>query len=758
MHDPVAYLYRVFCQPTALAAETRELSFWQRVRVMVRLTPLMFAASLLTAVMVAVPAQALGLQSNWVAVAATRMAESLVLGLVFGAAWSVVMGVALGVVWGPLRLVSEALVAPMMPGLAEGVGAAMVLWTPAAIAFGAALGVTMRTARGAAWGVAAALWVSLLWPAGWRLAGGGGFLLAFLVWYFQVEWYAIDAGSMLWQLSMARRDPSQARQMLRWSAIHWREPIWLPLIGLKSFLRLVDRQDPQGALEECLFVILERPTQASAARAMLVEISTTHLARLDSVEAIAAAAEPMRQAQERAGQLVGNRVALPDYVERATAAVNELTQLAEQHVTATLPHNRRRAVERLRDGAEALQRELAVAGGRFASMWVAVARKWRDVAEARLAEMTDAGKSGGFVYNPFVFGQPIEETETNLFVGRRDVVREIERSLLGAAQKPTLVLWGPRRMGKTSVLKQLPRLLGPEFAPAFLDMQGMQARESVSGFFSSLTTAAAGGLRRRGVEAEELGASELKESPFGAFADWLKRVEEQLGEGRYLLLCLDEFERLERSIQEGKLPVELMDQIRHIIQHHSRVVLLFAGSHRPDEMALNWADSLISTRLVQVSYLREDEARQLVTQPVPDFGLTYGPGSVERIVEVTRCQPYLVQAVCFELVNHVNAEGRAEAREDDVTAAVGYALESTRLYFVEMWRQLSESQQGVLRGVAGASEGAASAELATATGRTAEEVEADLRTLEARSIVEGPGGRWRVQVPIIGQWVRTHAP
>jgi hypothetical protein len=313
-------------------------------------------------------------------------------------------------------------------------------------------------------------------------------------------------------------------------------------------------------------------------------------------------------------------------------------------------------------------------------------------------------------------------------------------------------------MGKTSVLKQLPRLLGPGFAPAFLDMQGMQARESVSGFFSSLTAAAAGGLRRRGVEAEELVASELKESPFGAFADWLTRMEERLGEGRYLLLCLDEFERLEGSIQEGKLPAELMDQIRHVIQHHARVVMLFAGSHRPDEMALNWADSLISTRLVQVSYLREEEARQLVTQPVPDFGLTYRPGSVERIVEVTRCQPYLVQAVCFELVNHVNTEGRAEAREDDVTAAVGYALESTRLYFVEMWRQLSESQKAVLRSVASASEGVPAAELGEATGRATEEVEADLRTLEARSIVEAPGGRWRVQVPIIGQWVRTHAP
>ena len=83
------------------------------------------------------------------------------------------------------------------------------------------------------------------------------------------------------------------------------------------------------------------------------------------------------------------------------------------------------------------------------------------------------------MHNPFIFGQPIEETDTNLFVGRRDTVKEIEVSLLGGEQKPALVMWGPRRMGKTSVLLQLPRLLGPAFVPAFVDMQSVQVRESL---------------------------------------------------------------------------------------------------------------------------------------------------------------------------------------------------------------------------------------------------------------------------------------
>jgi AAA+ ATPase superfamily predicted ATPase len=475
------------------------------------------------------------------------------------------------------------------------------------------------------------------------------------------------------------------------------------------------------------------------------------------VREIAAVADRVGKAKMTALRGGGERSQLPAYLAKAVPAFEELARHAQQHMAATLPYNRRRAVERLRDGADALAGELAMTGAAFASMWAQTARKWRDVAMERLAELGEE-EASGHIHNPFVFGQPIEETETNLFVGRRGVVREIEMSLLGAAQKPALVLWGPRRMGKTSVLLQLPRLLGEEFVAAFVDMQAMQVRESVVAFLRSLSAAAAAGMQRRGLDMEPLDASELEPSPFTTFAGWMERVEHLLGDKRYLLLCLDEFERLERSIRDGKLPEELMDQIRHMIQHHGRVVLLFAGSHRPDEMELNWPDALISTRTIRVSYLGEDEARQLITEPVPGFPVQFGPGAVELVLEVTRCQPYLVQAVCFELVNVLNAAGRRDATVDDVAEAVGLALESTHLYLAEMWRQLSTEQQTLLQRLADYEHGADSERLAEATGLEVSSAESDLRAMARLSIVEvgRETARWRLQIPMVAEWVQRH--
>ncbi|MFB3883338.1 MAG: hypothetical protein ACE149_18885 [Armatimonadota bacterium] len=759
--EPLRYLYRVFCQPTALAAETRGWGAWRRLKFMVRMLPVMLLAqAVLVGVISLLIAPLVGGVDlvRWLQLAG----EGLGIALAWGVIWNVTMGVAWGVVWpvvtwaaGPAAALAGAAAGEptgrsTVSMLSMGLRLAAQKGAPLGFTFGVGLGLAMGVARGAWWGLGLGVIFGLIVGAEGRAAGMVemfsrfliGYsalfvlLVSFLIGYFRIEWYPIDVAATLWQRAAARRNPKQARYLLRRSPIYWHEPVWLPLPGLRRFLGMVGEDDYRAGLEECLFVISQRPTQGWVARGALMEIVTGHLRRVESVADIAKASEDL-------GRTRAEGVRMPRVLREALDGLQGLTREAEQHLTATIPHNRRRALERLRDDAGRLARELAMAGGTAAGMWAGVASRWQEVAEAKLAALGEAEGAAGYIHNPFVFGQPIEETETNLFVGRRGVVQEIEVSLLGSTQKPALVLWGPRRMGKTSVLLQLPRLLGGAFAPAFVDMQAMQVRESVGAFFRSLSEAAAVAMRRRGMAARPLAAADLEGGPFVAFAEWIKGVERELGSKRYLLLCLDEFERLETSIREGKLPIELMDQIRHLIQHHPQVVLLFAGSHRPDEMELNWPDALISTKMIQVSYLNEAEARQLITQPVPGFPVRYEEGSVERILAITRCQPYLVQALCFELVNLLNLTGRREVTVEEVEQAIETALESTHLYFAEMWGRFTDQQKALVEA------------LAQGTGLDQASAEQDLRALERRSVVErAPDGRWKLQVPMVAEWVK----
>ena len=72
--------------------------------------------------------------------------------------------------------------------------------------------------------------------------------------------------------------------------------------------------------------------------------------------------------------------------------------------------------------------------------------------------------------NPYVAGAPV--TDQRMFFGREDVFRWIEENISGRFSDNMLVVHGQRRVGKTSVLKQLKNRLPEKYIPVFFDFQG----------------------------------------------------------------------------------------------------------------------------------------------------------------------------------------------------------------------------------------------------------------------------------------------
>ncbi len=76
--------------------------------------------------------------------------------------------------------------------------------------------------------------------------------------------------------------------------------------------------------------------------------------------------------------------------------------------------------------------------------------------------------------NPYIAGNPVGKT--NSFVGRSDILREVLRVLDNSNQN-TLVLFGQRRIGKTSILQYLEANLSKEgvYHPIYFDLQDKAA-------------------------------------------------------------------------------------------------------------------------------------------------------------------------------------------------------------------------------------------------------------------------------------------
>ena len=134
----------------------------------------------------------------------------------------------------------------------------------------------------------------------------------------------------------------------------------------------------------------------------------------------------------------------------------------------------------------------------------------------------------------------------------------------------------------------------------------------------------------------------------------LDRLDGQMA-GRRLILAVDEFEIIQEGIEKGRIDPDLLHYMRAKTSQYGWLALIFAGLHTLDEMGHDYRSAFYgAAEHIRVGYLAHDDAIRLITQPHPDFSLEYEPELREELYRLTYGQPYLLQRLCWELVNRWN--------------------------------------------------------------------------------------------------------
>jgi hypothetical protein len=198
----------------------------------------------------------------------------------------------------------------------------------------------------------------------------------------------------------------------------------------------------------------------------------------------------------------------------------------------------------------------------------------------------------------------------------------------------------------------------------------------------------------------------------------------------------------------------VLGMLRNLIQHRPRFKVLLAGSHTLDELQ-RWASYLINVQVVQIGYLKQDEARQLVERPVEGFALRYEPEASRQVLDLTRGHPFLTQLLCAEIValkNEQEPAARRLACLEDVEPAVPAALQSGSFFFADIQRnQVDDQGRALLRILAAQGAGAAVARDDLAQ-HVAGELSEALGLLARRELIEAVDGGFRFQVELIRRW------
>jgi hypothetical protein len=567
-----------------------------------------------------------------------------------------------------------------------------------------------------------------------------------ITWWRPIVLYPFQAAwnTMLYHTDLRR--PADRPSLLHWHAACWDEGQRLPLAGLDDHLLLVLERNPSEGLAAMEY--LARGHQRWAAQAAQIELDARLLERCPTVAAISTVA-----AQLVVGDLTGPANALLRSFSRISQDVAAALRLVN-------PYHQRLALRAIEDQLDGLLRELTRSSEPYALRFRPIVTHWHRLVADQHQLLSLTAEQRQEIDNPYVVGVPLSAQQA-IFVGRTDISRQIE-SLLLDRQCPPLLLYGQRRIGKTSLLNNLGRLLPHDIVPLFIDLQGPVAlASSHAGLLAALVRAMQlAAQHERALTLPPLPAAELATDPFPRFDAWLDAAELVLAQ-RTALLMLDEFEVLESFLAAGSFDERaVLGMLRHIIQHRPRWKILLAGSHTLDEVQ-RWASYLINVQVIPISYLSVAETRQLVEQPSQEFALRYTPEASAAVFALTRGHPALVQLLCTAIIEGKNRqppEQRRRVGRADVDAVIPEALQRGSFFFADIERnQTDAAGQALLRALA--QQGAGAMLPMAAIGQLLPEGAAPVvANLLRRELIEAVDGGYRFNVELIRRWFLQLAP
>ena len=361
--------------------------------------------------------------------------------------------------------------------------------------------------------------------------------------------------------------------------------------------------------------------------------------------------------------------------------------------------------------------------------------------------------------NPYIVGNPIKEQAS--FFGRQDIFREVLQ-ILRQRESNAIVLYGQRRIGKTSVLLQLEKQLAHagEFTPVYFDLQDKAAKSlpevlfELSQHISKVT-----------------GQAAAKSSDFNPTSDYfrsvfLPEVAQKVATGG-LILLFDEFDVLDSPMQT-QASEAFFPYLRAWMADVQKVKFVFVIGRRPEDLSVRTMSTFKGIQSTRVSFLSRKDAEDVVLQSEKDNSLKWDGGAVQRVLDLTHGHPYFTQLLCSVIwENAYEAAGPdtpvISAREVD--AAVMQALKFGANAFNWLWDGLPPAERVVVAAMAEVPDEMIKQDKLIETLNqsgvrlVARELEVAPETLiDWEVLIEESKGIYRFAVPLLRRWVLTNRP
>lgn len=366
------------------------------------------------------------------------------------------------------------------------------------------------------------------------------------------------------------------------------------------------------------------------------------------------------------------------------------------------------------------------------------------------------------VLNPYPVGGALSDPSGRGFYGRDDIFAFV-RSALHVTQRGPILLYGQRRIGKSSILRQLSYMLAPELTCVFYDLQGKAQLDLDQVLF---------GLARAIADAVQMPRPTRQEATTETFHGFLQSAIARLGGAFRLVLLFDEFDVVDqRFAGPGIAASRFIPYLAELVAREPEVGYILVVRRKTEELSEGFYSALLKDAVQKrIGRLTEEQTEHLVRDPAVGY-LDITPAAMQQIHAVAAGHPYCTQLLCHTIWNqHIQAD---RATPVTITAthvhqALPEALERGTNGLNWIYDGLEHPVHRLflasLAGLTNDDQLAASLEAIAQSlfDRRISMDQGELYSvpshLESWDVIERTPAGYRFTVPMIGLWIRNQRP
>lgn len=252
--------------------------------------------------------------------------------------------------------------------------------------------------------------------------------------------------------------------------------------------------------------------------------------------------------------------------------------------------------------------------------------------------------NSGF-YNPYIAGRALSE-DSDHFFGRQNELEVIEAEL-GIRGLSLLVLFGQRRIGKTSLLLQLQKRLSQEsFFSVYFDLQD-QVRRPQSMVLYDLANSM---IQRSKNRSLHIDPNHFDNEGIYFRNNFLEGFLAKLPKHQRLVFLFDEFEAL-GEYETEKLTNEsagrlFFQNLRQVLAISPRIASVIVVGRHWDDLSRDYTSLFKGAIKRDLWVLDQTSAEELIRQAEQDGSLSFKDDAIKKILKITSRHPYLLQLIC----------------------------------------------------------------------------------------------------------------